>query len=166
MKWLNFKRTDGGEVLLREDDIDYIVINNENHKAKIYQKNGKDQIVNSIGIADRLLLTEEKTKLNSLYGVMASRPLPDFDPEVLQSEIQDLKLENDRLKRRNELMEDYIHALACIKSKKSKFHELCDNGSCPYYDQDRGVFEGACKLGSRDLIEKEAADLIDKLEEL
>ena len=30
-------------------------------------------------------------------------------------EIQDIKLENDRLKRRNELMEDYIHAIACIK---------------------------------------------------
>lgn len=81
-------------------------------------------------------------------------------------DLQDLKLENDRLKKRNELMEDYIHALACIKSKKSKFHGLCDNLSCPYYDYDRGVFEGACQLGSRDLIEKEAADLIDKLEEL
>lgn len=81
-------------------------------------------------------------------------------------EMEDLKLENDRLKRRNELMEDYIHALACIESKKSKFYGLCDNVSCPYYDHDRGVFEGACQLGSRDLIEKEAADLIDKLEDL
>lgn len=81
-------------------------------------------------------------------------------------EMQDLKLENDRLKRRNELMEDYIHAIACIKSKKSKFYGLCDTISCPYYDQDKAFGEGACTLGSRELIEQEAADLIDKLEEL
>lgn len=76
-------------------------------------------------------------------------------------EIQDLKLENDRLKRRNELMETYIHAIACISSEKSKFHGLCD--SCPYYGHNRGF---ACTLGSRDLIEREAANIIEKLEEL
>ena len=75
-------------------------------------------------------------------------------------EIQDLKLENDRLKRRNELIEDYIHAVACIKSKKSKFQGVCDNVHCPYY------VSRVCTIGSRDLIELEAADLIDKLEEL
>ena len=81
-------------------------------------------------------------------------------------DLQDLKLENDRLERRNELMEDYIHAIACIKSKKSKFYGLCDTVSCLYYDQDKEFGAGACMLGSRELIEQEAADLIDKLEDL
>lgn len=81
-------------------------------------------------------------------------------------EIQELKLENDRLKRRNKLMEDYIHAIACISSEISKFKGLCDDVSCPYYDHDKGFGKGACKLGSRDLIEQEAADIIGKLEEL
>ena len=112
-------------------------------------------------------VTPEKAKqINTLYGMSVARPLPDDDPEILRSEIQDLELENDRMKRRNELMEDYIHAIACIKSKKSKFYGLCDNISCPYYDQDKAFGEGACTLGSRELIEQEAADLIDKLEEL
>ena len=113
-------------------------------------------------------VTPEKAKQikNLLDGMSVAHPLPDWDPEVLQSEIQDLKLENDRLKRRNELMEDYIHAIACNNSKKSNYYGLCDDVSCPYYAHDRGVFEVACQLGSRQLIEKEAADLIDKLEEL
>ena len=81
-------------------------------------------------------------------------------------EIQDLKIENDRLKQRNELMEDYIHAVACITSKKSKFYGLCDDVSCPYYHRDKENFEMACLLGSRQLIEQEAADIIEKLEEL
>ena len=81
-------------------------------------------------------------------------------------EIQDLKLENDRLKKRNELMEDYIHAIACISSKKSKFYGLCDDVSCPYYHRDKEIFEMTCLLGSRQLIEQEAADIIDELEEL
>lgn len=90
----------------------------------------------------------------------------EMDLQNRDEEIQDLKLENDRLTRRNELMEDYIHAIACISSKKSKFKGLCDDVSCPYYDHDRGFDKRACQLVSRDLIEKEAADLIEELEEL
>ena len=89
----------------------------------------------------------------------------DYFKEILD-EIQDLKLENDRLNQQNELMETYIHALACIESKKSKFYLLCPNCNCPYYDHDKGCGQGACKLGSKELIEKEAANIIDKLEEL
>ena len=106
---------------------------------------------------------------NQLYGIVSDCPCPDRDKcdscgRTL--EVQDLKLENDLLKQRNELMEDYIHAIAYIKSKKSKFYGLCDNVSCPYYDYDKSFMEGACTLCSRELIEQEAADLIDKLEEL
>ena len=113
-------------------------------------------------------ITPEKEKQikNTLYGISVGRPLPDWDPENLRSEIQDLKLENDRLKQRNELMEDYIHAIACVSSEKSKFQGHCDDVSCPYYihDYDIGVFR--CHLGSKDLIEQEAAHIIEELEEL
>ena len=102
----------------------------------------------------------EYQKLNERYAQC------EMDLQNREEEIKDLKLENDRLKRRNELMEDYIHAIACIKSKKSKFSGPCDNISCPYYDQDKAFGEGACTLGSRELIEQEADDLIEKLEEL
>lgn len=108
----------------------------------------------------------EKEIWNTCAGRESAKPLPDYDPEILRAEIQDLKLENDWLKRRNELMEDYIHALACIKSKKSKFCGRCDKISCPYYDQDKAFGEGACTLGSREMIEQKAADLIDKLEDI
>lgn len=81
-------------------------------------------------------------------------------------DVQDLKLENDRLMQQNKLMIDYIHALACMESKKSKFYLLCENCNCPYYDHDKGFGKGACKLGSKELIEKEAANIIDKLEDL
>ena len=89
-----------------------------------------------------------------------------MDLQTRDDEIQDLKLENDRLMQQNKLMIDYIHALACVKSKKSKFYALCGNVNCPYYDYDKGFGKGGCKLVSQELIEKEAANIIDKLEDL
>ena len=89
----------------------------------------------------------------------------EMDLQNCDNEIQDLKLENDRLMQQNKLMIDYIHAVACITSKKSKFYALCENVNCPYY-HDKGFGDGACKLGSRELIEKEADNIIDKLEDL
>lgn len=127
-----------------------------------------EEMTNIMQIRNTGTTTPEKFIKNSMYGIMAARPLPDYDPEILRSEIQDLKLENDRLKRRNELMEDYIHAVACLTSEKTKFYGLCDKVSypCPYYDYHKSFGDGACTLGSRESIEKEAADLIDKLEDL
>ena len=109
---------------------------------------------------------DEPVKVNtaSIYG--EQHPLPEWDPEALRTEIQDLKLENDRLMQQNKLMIDYIHALACIESKKSKFFALRESGNCPYYDRSKGFGKGACQLESRELIEKEAANIIDKLEDL
>ena len=125
-----------------------------------------EEMTNIMQIRNTGTTTPEKFIKNSMYGIMAARPLPDYDPEILRSEIQDLKLENDRLKRRNELMEDYIHAVACLTSEKTKFYGLCDKVSCPYYDYHKSFGGGVCTLGSRESIEKEAADLIDKLEDL
>ena len=82
------------------------------------------------------------------------------------SEIRDLKLENDRLQQQNELMKEYIHAIACVKSKKSKYYGLCEESNCPYFDHDKEFGQGACTLRSMDLIEQEAADIIEKLEDL
>ena len=93
-------------------------------------------------------------------------PAADQDPDHLREELQDLKLENDRMRQRNELMEDYIHAVACVKSEKSKFYSLCETSNCRYYDHDKDFGQGACTLSSRDLIEQEAANLIEELEEI
>ena len=56
---------------------------------------------------------DEPVKVNTdrIYG--EQHPLPDWDPEKLRDEIQDLKLENDRLQKRNDLMEKVLHSIAC-----------------------------------------------------
>lgn len=114
-----------------------------------------------------------KVKTSSTHGEQHPDPNDEITAEQLisrnkskEDKIQDLKLENDRLMQQNGLMIDYIHALACVESKKSKYYALCEDGNCPYYDHDKGFGKGACKLGSRELIEKEAANIIDKLEDL
>ena len=93
-------------------------------------------------------------------------PAADQDPDQIREELQDLKLENDRLQQQNELMKEYIHSIACVKSKKSKYYGLCKERNCPYFDHDKEFGQGACTLSSRDLIEQEAADIIDELEEI
>ena len=61
-----------------------------------------------------------KVKTASTYGEM--HPLPDWDPEEqhnadpedqMQTEIQDLKLENDRLKQREDLMIRALKSICC-----------------------------------------------------
>ena len=42
-----------------------------------------------------------------------AKPLPDYDPEILNEEIQDLKMENDRLAKRDDKMRQVIRAIAC-----------------------------------------------------
>ena len=56
---------------------------------------------------------DEPVKVNtaSIYG--EQHPLPEWDPEALRTEIQDLKLENDRLKQREEKMLHVIKSIAC-----------------------------------------------------
>ena len=95
---------------------------------------------------------------------MVFTPFFDWDPDKLREDLQDLKLENDRLQQQNELMKEYIHAIACVKSNKSKYYGICKDSNCPYFDHDKEFGQGACTLSSRDLIEQEAADIIEKLE--
>ena len=83
------------------------------HTADIYLKNGHQFTVESSGLWDHLVPLKEKTVLNSLYGMSVARPLPDWDPEILREEIQDLKLENDRLAKRNDKMRQVIRSIAC-----------------------------------------------------
>lgn len=104
MKWLFFKRTDDREVYIREDDIDYIVTY---HKfAKIYLKNGKDQLVNNIGLGQRIMENESANLKNDL--ARASMDIQNKDDEI-----QDLKLENDRLAKRDVKMHQVIRSIAC-----------------------------------------------------
>ena len=42
-------------------------------------------------------------------------PLPDWNPEALRTEIQDLKLENDRLKKRDEIMYSHILTMSRLE---------------------------------------------------
>ena len=53
-----------------------------------------------------------KALFNAAYGDMVTQ-LPDRDPEALRTEIQDLKLENDRLKQIEEKMLHVIKSIAC-----------------------------------------------------
>lgn len=53
-----------------------------------------------------------KAILNAAYGKSVA-PLPDWDPEKLRDEIQDLKLENDRLKQREALMLPFLKSVKC-----------------------------------------------------
>lgn len=130
-------------------------------------------------------IADNLAQMTEIMTTTSVKLTPDYDPEILRSEcpcpdrdkcdscgrtqeVQDLKLENDRLTRRNKLMEDYIHAVACVTSTKSKFyHGLCDYISCPYYNAEKEYLTwDACRLNSEELIEQEAAYIIDKLEEL
>lgn len=74
-----------------------------------------DEMTRIMQIKNPITMTPEKAKsvLNSMYGVMAARPLPDHDPEILRDEMQDLKLENDRLAKRDDKMLQVIRAIAC-----------------------------------------------------
>lgn len=65
---------------------------------------------------------DEPVKVNtsSIYG--ETHPLPDWDPEALRTEIQDLKLENDRLKQRDEIMVHFLRSIRC----KGLFCNNCD----------------------------------------
>ena len=70
---------------------------------------------------DRLVFTPffdeepKKVSVSTLYGEM--QPLPDWDPEKLREDLQDLKLENDRLQQRDKLMWKALVSIGC-------------NGSC------------------------------------
>ena len=95
---------------------------------------------------------DEPVKVNtaSIYG--EKHPLPDWDPEALQTEIQDLKMENDRLKQRNDLMLSFLNAMCCIET------------DIPCMKCMFGL-AGGCTLKSENY-EKEALKIIKKLEAL
>ena len=78
-------------------------------------------------------VTQEKAKqINTLYGMSAARPLPDYDPEILWKEIQDLKLENDRLKQRDAIMLSFIKSIDCTDRSCVPCVKMGDNGVCKW----------------------------------
>lgn len=72
--------------------------------------------------------------------------------------IQYLKDQNAHLLRKNAEMENFIHAVACCMTKKSKYYyDNCEH--CPYW-------QNRCHLRSRADIELAAVMLINEMEEL
>lgn len=93
-----------------------------------------------------------KAILNAAYGDLAATPLPDWDTEALRTEIHDLKLENDRLKQRNDIMLSFLNAMCCIETDIPCMK--CMFGQA-----------GGCTLKSENY-EKEALRIIKRLEAL
>ena len=75
--------------------------------------NNLDQLAEIMTTTSVKVTPEKAKQINALYGMSAARPLPDYDPEILRKEIQDLKLENDRLAKRDDKMRQVIRAIAC-----------------------------------------------------
>lgn len=165
MKWIKFKTTKGNSLTVKEDDIALILID-------LSTGEGTLRLVNSCFTYDIIDngVTEFLCVMSVARPLPVTCPCPDrdkCDSCGRTQEVQDLKLENDRLTRRNKLMEDYIHAVACITSTKSNYRGLCDYVSCPYYNAEKEYLcRGACRLNSRELIEQEAAYIIDQLEDI
>lgn len=101
---------------------------------------------------------DEPVKVNtaSIYG--EKHPLPDWDPEALQTEIQDLKLENDRLKQREEIMLHFIKSCACMYSCKEC--DITDKQNHCHYLQ----FSDSNPIGPR--MRKTSRELLSRLEDL
>ena len=95
--------------------------------------------------------------LKNTQGALLS-PLPDWDPEALRTEIQDLKLETDRLKQREEIMLHFINSCACRYSCAE-----CDiknkAGLCHYRKCSNNISTGTRMTNT-------AEDILSKLEAL
>ena len=76
---------------------------------------------------------EEAKKVEALlknaHGTLLP-PLPDWDPEELRNEIQDLKLENDRIEKQKEIMLHFIKSVRCkgMVCKNCDLHFLNSHG--------------------------------------
>ena len=99
MRWSNFETPEGQIISIDMDEL-VAVINYPGDKADLCLKNGTLHTVIFMG----------QWKMEDQYP---ASPLPDWDPEILRPEIQDLKLENDRLKQRNTIMLDFIKSINC-----------------------------------------------------
>ena len=102
---------------------------------------------------------------NQLYGMLSACPCPDqdkCDSCGRTQEVQDLKLENDRLKQRANLMVDFICSISCsLKvchecklNRPDEFDEL--GAKCAYLQGSAGL----------EYIRSEAYNLIKQLEDL
>ena len=75
---------------------------------------------------------DEPVKVNtsSIYGEM--HPLPDWDPDKLREDLQELKLENDRLQQREKLYQEFLNFFDCTDRSCSRCTQYCpdDGGFC------------------------------------
>ena len=146
MKWIKFKTTKGNSLTVKEDDIALILID-------LSTGEGTLRLVNSCFTYD--IIDNGVTEF--LCGMSVARPLPDWDPEILRKEIQDLKLENDRLQKQNDILIKYVRSAACDECAKCDFRTSNPGGPlCAYL---RGA-EGS------NIIRELAKKTLNKLEEL
>lgn len=90
------------------------------------------RIANNMDQMTEIMKTEKQIK-NTLYGISVARPLPDFDHiNHLKDEIQDLKLENDRLKQRDAIMLDFIKSIDCTDRNCIRCMLNGENGTCKW----------------------------------
>ena len=133
MKWINFKTTKGNYLAVKEDDIALILIDSSTGEGNLRLNNScftYDIIDNGV--------------IKFLCGMSVASPLPDWDPEILRSEIQDLKLENDRLEKQNEIMLKFVRSAYCREMScddcmlydhtKTTLYKCAYNGSDFFYD--------------------------------
>lgn len=114
MEWIKLKSTYyGKEYFIRIDDIDNVLNNVDNNRAAVKLKNG-DCINVETDLLWNLLNLSENAGPEHQHNA---------DAEGLPDEIQDLKLENDCLKKRDKIMLKFIRSVACINCNDCYFYE-------------------------------------------
>lgn len=139
MSWSNFESADGRIISINMDEV-VSVINYPNDQADIFLKNGCMHTVTFIGP----WIDEETTVSSCLDRDLCGRA----------QEVQDLKLENDRLKRREELYQEFLNFLDC-------HNRICFR--CTQYRPDDDVH---CKIALPAHRQELINELKQKLEEL
>ena len=138
MRWSNFETPEGQIISIDMDEL-VAVINYPGDKADLCLKNGTLHTI--------IFMGQWKPE---------ARPLPDYDSEILWEEIRDLKLENDRLKKRDEIAQHFIKSVRC----KGLLCENCDL----HFLNDKGT--DLCAQVDHVKLEAIASNVLKKMEEL
>lgn len=121
MSWSTFKSIEGQIISINMDEV-VAVVNYPSDRADICLRNGYRHSV--------IFMGEWKTQ--DQYNEDLARA--NMDIQNRDDEIQDLKLENDRLKQRDEIMVKFIRSVKCIGiiCDKCDFHD--DSRHCCMFD--------------------------------
>lgn len=140
MRWMIFYAKSGNKIITEISNIDRIIVDPDTREGSLKLSNGDRYDIIDDCIWDRLLMIEEKAKIISLYGMSVARPMPvtcpcpdrdKCDSCGRTQEVQDLKLENDRLNQKYNLLYDSFSTLFVCEDKDK------DNCySCPLFNYD------------------------------